>query len=285
MVIEALEKLRQWLGYRFPPLGPAAFKFFRSLSKGKSIQSRFFQNLTVPIDFSDTIQSAAYWRGSRYEKPTPQLICKLTGEHKLSHFFDIGANFGFFSYYVKSSIPAVHVFAFEPGPLNYSKMMQVKEINSLTGFDPQNIGLGDTNSNLTFNLTLSDSGHSTFGTNPLYSGDPSMVKQIQVEVKKFDDWRREKAVPLPNTPKWIAKIDVEGFELKALQGMTEALKTRAFKALCIEINYHTLGFFSVQSTQIFDFMRSFGYEAFDENLQRTAPLNGPEMRNVFFILI
>jgi FkbM family methyltransferase len=284
MLMKALDKLRAMMGFQFPPLGPLGFRIFRAISVGKKFESRFFHNMIVPVDFSDVIQAAAYWRGNRYEKPTPQMIAHLIKQHQLTCFFDIGANFGFFSYYIKSKFPSIEVFSFEPGPANFSKMEQVKEMNQLGGFTPQNLGLGDTNGRLSFNLTLTDSGHSSFGKNPLYANSPSSVREIEVPVRRFDDWRDEVGVNLPLTSSWIAKMDVEGFELKALQGMTRTLEAKAFKALCIEINYHTLEFFHIKATDLYEFMRSFGYEAFDEDLRPTKPLEKNELRNVFFML-
>ncbi len=279
-----LDRLRQWMGYQFPPLGPIAFKMFVRFNRGKKITSRFFHNLFVPIDFADIIQTAAYWRGSRYERPTPQIIGRLINENKLTTFFDIGANFGFFSYYIKSAYPSLQIYSFEPGPANYNKMVEVKRQNNLNGFDPQNIGLGDSNGILSFNLTSGDSGHSTFGDNPLYANNPSFITEIKVQVMEFDAWRQQQGIELPGMPQWIAKIDVEGFELKVLHGMKESIKAGAFKAVCIEINTHTLDFFKVRSSEIFDFFAAHGYKAFDEDFQGTQPLPSPDMRNVFFIL-
>jgi len=85
-------------------------------------------------------------------------------------------------------------------------------------------------------------------------------------------------LPLPVEPAWIAKIDVEGFELKVLTGMRQALEAKAFVGVSVEINRFTLGLFGVGASTIYEALRACDY----------VPMQGHGLRdeacyNEFFV--
>ena len=66
---------------------------------------------------------------------------------------------------------------------------------------------------------------------------------------------------MPEPGEWIAKIDVEGYEMKVLSGLRPALASRAFRGLVVEINRFTLAFCGSEPKEIYSFMENLGYEA------------------------
>ncbi len=58
-----------------------------------------------------------------------------------------------------------------------------------------------------------------------------MAKLTSCDVWTFDEVVERLAIPYPGHPCWLAKIDVEGFELKVLHGMRKALAQRVFKGI------------------------------------------------------
>lgn len=48
----------------------------------------------------------------------------------------------------------------------------------------------------------------------------------------------------------MAKIDVEGFELRVLRGMRAALEAQAFRGLAIELNEFTLRFCGASTEEV-----------------------------------
>jgi hypothetical protein len=119
--------------------------------------------------------------------------------------------------------------------------------------------MGDVSGKLSLHPGTDDSGHSTFGNHPGLKDSP--VKNV--EVMTFSKWLGTAGLTIPSRPSWIAKIDVEGFEMKVLAGMEDALKQRAFQGVVIEINAFTLGFCGAVPVDIFRFMKSCGYKRCD----------------------
>lgn len=75
-----------------------------------------------------------------------------------------------------------------------------------------------------------------------------------------DNWRSETGIPLPSRPSWIAKLDVEDWELRVLRGMSEALHAHAFACLAVELNPYTLAFSGTSVTEVQNELSKTGYE-------------------------
>jgi len=118
-----------------------------------------------------------------------------------------------------------------------------------------NIGLGNKEEVLSLHPGVEDSGHSTFLPHPDFKD--TSIGEIKIET--FDNWRIKNNIELPLTPKWIAKIDVEGFELNVLKGMEKSLKAKAFIGLSVEILEHTLALNNNNPLEIEEYLASVGY--------------------------
>jgi FkbM family methyltransferase len=177
-----------------------------------------------------------------------------------------------------AACPGVTVFSFEPNPALYAQHITTKTRNQLARFFPFNLGLSDTTDSLTLHMIAGDSGASTFGPHP---SSMSQANAMKSQVTSFDEWVQKMNLSIPPTPTWVAKIDVEGYEVKVLRGMKEALQARAFKGVCIEVNQFTLKFCDETSQTLYTLMETLGYQAYDERGQRTGPQRD-EFRNVFF---
>jgi len=248
------ETIRHSLGYRFPPLGSTANRLFFKLVPDQ-IHAEIFPGISVPLDFNDTTQRTTYWQGDRFEYPTIPILSKWASAGA-THFFDIGANYGFFSYFMLSKFREITVHAFEPNPATFRLTERIKSTNQLSRFHPHPIGFSDSNQTLKLHPGTSDSGHSTFGEHPELCDNSTE----EIPVERFDSWRQRAGISIPDAPAWIAKIDVEGFEPKVLAGMVEALQARAFIGLVVEVNPYTLQFCSSTIEAIYTPLISAGYE-------------------------
>jgi len=100
--------------------------------------------------------------------------------------------------------PAGHVYSFEPSPSTFSVLKRNVEDNGLKNVTIERKAVSDTN-----------------GTVELYESipgvyrSPSVGKEVVVDSVKLDDYLRGAD---------FVKIDVDGHETRALQGMTELLR-------------------------------------------------------------
>lgn len=259
-------------------MGPLLFKlFYASIRNSYTVE--LFPGIFTRANFDDLTHRATYWQGPRFEYPTSQVLCEWASNANYRAFFDIGANYGFFSYLMQSRFSR-QIHAFDPNPVNHQQLLLAKSQNRLTDFHPHLLGLSDTDGVLPLHLGVRDQGHSTFLSHPGLTD--SAVSNCRVVC--FDKWISDQAelAPLPDCPCWIAKIDVEGYELKVLRGMEESLKRRRFIGLAVELNAYTLSLDNVKLGEVSEFLRHCGYVNFQDTCTgRRFPLR--RAPNGFFV--
>ncbi len=108
----------------------------------------------------DETQRTTYWYGTRFEEPTPAILQEWSVG--ASHFFDIGSNYGFFSFLLYSSVPQLEIFSFEPNPKTFARLSDICARNGATRIHPQPYGLSDAAGRLEFLQLSGNSGHSSF---------------------------------------------------------------------------------------------------------------------------
>jgi FkbM family methyltransferase len=145
---------------------------------------------------------------------------------------DIGANVGNTVKMFRHKFPNSTIHAFEPNPTVFEKLKNnCKNINRL---NLNNSGVGDKKGILTLNRH-SNSGATSFKnpnsvTNPTYSA--KIIDQIQVPVVTVNDYVNENS--LSNID--LLKIDVEGFEMEVINGISEDYLKNNIKIILIEAN-------------------------------------------------
>ena len=129
---------------------------------------------------------------------------------------DVGANLGFTALlFAKHVGPDGQIFAFEPSPPVYAKLLQVVEKNQLGNVQCFNLGCGMERRRETL-LVPASSGNATIRR----TGLPSLeaCREIDVEIDTLDH------LILPLTTKVdFLKIDTEGFEDQVLAGAEEVV--------------------------------------------------------------
>jgi FkbM family methyltransferase len=268
--VRLADGLRRKLGYSFPKLGPLAYRAFFAMLPAE-IDVELLPGIRVRLDTMDGTQRATYWQGPRFEHPTGSILQKWANEPN-SVFFDIGSNYGWFSFYLASELPHLPIHSFEPNPSTFNHLKETVDRNALRNIHPCNLGLGDRIMSSRLRIGTEDSGHSTFGAHPELAEKDS----VEISIQPFDAWRQEAGLKLPTSPSWVAKIDVEGFECRVVDGMSEALQARAFRGLVIEALPSTLAFCGATVEGLVDRMTAFGYVEFKPPLTE-------EQANKFFV--
>ena len=145
--------------------------------------------------------------------------------------WDVGANVG---HYTKlfAELTGINgkVFAFEPSPQNYERLAaNLKDLENISLFA---FGLGDEEKKLTFKQGEDELG----ATSQVVNVDDVGIDDEQVEIRCGDLIVETGTAGLPN----FIKIDVEGFELEVLNGITKILGNRKLKGLGIEVHFGLL---------------------------------------------
>jgi FkbM family methyltransferase len=260
--LRSIDLARRLGGYKLRT-GPRIHRWLAS-AVARPIDTELFVGVRLRMDLRQIVERNTWWSGRRYERPTPDLIVAWAREAE--RFFDIGANYGFYSYLVVSATRA-HAYAFEPIPSLIDRMEQVKRDNDLERLHPIPFGVSDSSGELRLHLVEAATAYSSFGALPQFATDPG----VPVPVVGFDEWCTREGISPSAAGAWVAKIDVEGLEDRVLRGMEAALAARAFRGLVVELNEYTLNACGSSSDEIVDYLRRFGYV---REQHQTPSLNG-----------
>jgi FkbM family methyltransferase len=266
-LLAVTELLRRHNGYAMPRTGERVHRAVARALPAR-VDVELVAGVRAELDLRQPVELQSWWQGRRYERPTTELIDGWVAQAEA--FFDIGTNYGFFALRAAGGgCPEVH--AFEPNPVLHGRLAATAARNHLANLHCHHLGLGDAPGSLPLAVREADLGHSSFGPRSWVDGHT-----VAVEVATFDGWRAAEGPALPERPAWVAKIDVEGYELRVLHGMAEALGATAFAAIVVELNELTLLSCGASSAEVVALLAGAGYV----EVARGA---GDEVRNAFFV--
>lgn len=131
------------------------------------------------------------------------------------NFFDVGANIGHHTLFMSGH--ADHVYSFEPFAVVRDEMARKLKYANAHNVSIFPVGLGDSQGSHVFHApTGSNQGTGTLGD---VLPDNASSDSILVEVARGDEFFRQNYLP----PISLLKMDIEGYEVKALAGMRETL--------------------------------------------------------------
>ncbi len=143
-------------------------------------------------------------------------------------YLDLGANIGYFSLLAAKIVGSKgKVFSFEPEPRNFTCLLKNKELNGYTQMQPFQKAASDKEGKTTLYICPYDTGHHTiqqsdgitsYETNTKF--DKSRITAIDVPTISMDHFLQEQHVSEVD----LIKIDVEGAEFLAINGMSHTLK-------------------------------------------------------------
>lgn len=183
----------------------------------------------------------------QHETRAVETVCGLLRDDDI--FLDVGANIGIFSIAAAMTATEGEVLAFEPHTTNRQRLERHVELNSPSA--PIRVfesALSDTDGEMTFTEEEGDvAGHGT--------AQLDRTGRNTVSTKKFDNMVKSGDVPEPN----IIKIDIEGGEWNALNGMKETLASDSVRGIVVEIHPEQLPD-SISPTEIDELLESFGFD-------------------------
>ena len=175
------------------------------------------------------------YRYNTWDSKEPETIAWIDSFKDGEAFFDIGANVGVYSLYCASQHPGSQVYAFEPMPKNFIRLLHNVELNGFTNLH-------------CFNYAID---HWTHLDNIYVPRNAVGESGTQIQEAKGEDGKDFKpqaeylvqhltlqaVVSLLKSPKdYHVKIDVDGHERSVLQGMKGLIKNRQPKSILVEFN-------------------------------------------------
>ncbi len=206
----------------------------------------------------DTIE-----RGTTFYSKEPETVDWIKNFNKNSLFFDIGANIGIYSLFAAER--GHSVISFEPESHNYFTLnMNIFDNNFNNKIIAYPISLDEKMliSKLNINKNrFGASGHS-FSRSIDSKGKIFHPSCIQGSISKsFDEFVDETKI----VPDYV-KIDVDGNELKVINGMKKTLSLKKIKSILIELNNSF-----DEHTKIKIFLKSEGYVCvYGENINKNS---------------
>lgn len=176
------------------------------------------------------------------------------------YFIDVGANLGFLTLCASKAVgPGGKVFAFEPLKVMAGRLRQMLSKNRIENVMIFEHALGDVPEEAT--LDLDD--HSSKAN--LRRGCDEGPK---IQVLRGDDVIGE----LPAAAWVLAKLDVEGYELRALKGFRSLIR-RPQTAFLVEVTDSWLKDLGGSAEELFELMVSDGYRAYVPKLTALSRLS------------
>ena len=127
-----------------------------------------------------------------------------------SVFIDVGGNIGYISLFAARNTPLGTVHYFEPIPKLHKQCEESISLNNFSNLKTHNIGCGVEKKTEQLHINKNNIGNSGMYTKG--------AEVIEIEIDTLDSLLKEEQQID------VIKIDVEGYELKTLQGMTRILQ-------------------------------------------------------------
>lgn len=229
-------------------LQPLAFKLVPNPYQYPSGSKRSYSKngIKLELDISDYIGHYIYFD---FPDPSHQTLIDLAKPG--ATILDVGTNIGGT---VLSFACAVgesgKVYGFEPDPLNYKRCLHNLRLNSFKNIEVLNAGLGNEKAKLKLEVRTPENR----GGNRI-AGSSSPVGEFSViDVVTMNDFVKEKNISKVD----LIKIDVEGFELKVLEGGRRVLQNSK-PVLFIELDDNNLKDQGNSAKELISFLKDLGY--------------------------
>jgi FkbM family methyltransferase len=184
---------------------------------------------------------------------------------------DLGANIGYFSLVAAEKAGAQgSVYAFEPGPENLEVLKRNIEINGFANIRVVPKAVGEESKTVMLHLAADSDQHSLFV--------PPMVGTkgtIAVECIALDDF-------LDGVTPDVVKMDIEGNELRALDGMRETVAMSKSLVMFVELNPVCLRGAHAQARDLVLKLRGLGFELgfIDEDARAVGSVTDDYLRAI-----
>jgi FkbM family methyltransferase len=164
-------------------------------------------------------------------------------------FLDIGANIGVYTLLAASKIKQANIYSIEALPKNYARLEQNIKLNNFEEIKSFLLAVSNRTGKIELNLAEGDSMP--------YITSKASEKTISVNTQTLDSLLINRNI----NNFTLAKIDIEGAEILALEGAVSLLKQQRPRVWIMEIN-NTINNFGHSKQTIVDFLDKYGYKLY-----------------------
>ena len=151
----------------------------------------------------------------QWDEKNIKIIIKFIKKYNAS-FIDCGCNFGAYSIPIAKKFKNKKIYAFDASEKAIKEIKKNIALNNIKNIQYFNFGIGQRNDKKVFNQNLKD-----FSNTGSYRFTNKKIGK-KIDIFSLDYLLKKKIIKLNSTV--ILKIDIEGYDFLALQGMTKIIK-------------------------------------------------------------
>ena len=201
--------------------------------------------IKLSVDISDYIGHYLYFG---FDDPGQDKLLNLVKEGM--HVLDVGTNIGSTLLRFTDKVgPLGKVIGFEPDSFNFKACENNISLNNFNNLEVYKFGLGAEETQLKLTVdTESNRGGNRISTDIEAKGEMVPIRKLDNLVEEFG-WTKIDLI----------KIDVEGFELKVIQGAKQTLKS-FYPTLFIEVDDQNLNEVGDTAKGLISYLNELGYD-------------------------
>lgn len=256
--------VRPYVRHELPGWGRVYSKFVGGYERddnwagaGKRVIKGKLHGFEMELDLGKWSQRWSYFLARYYDLGSQLVLMKALRSG--DRIYDVGANIGMLCILASKLVgPRGRVDAVEPNPNCRAYIHDLLSRNAIRNVEVHGAGLADEESVLTLSVPRINHGEATLARSQ-YADDE--IDKVEVPVMRGDDLLGD------GPPPALIKIDVEGFECRAIDGLTKTLSAHIPLVLTEVVTAHLerAGF---TPQDLFDRLTSLGYQGFRVGLGR-----------------